>query len=73
MSYDRILILVFGIFFIVFAFVTRYIIVGKIRKSNKRTDENKQKEIKKGKIISVFLFLMSIYWIVLFIFYDKLF
>lgn len=73
MSYDRILILVFGIFFIVFAFVTRYIIVGKIRKSNKRTDENKQKEIKKGKIISAFLFLMSIYWIVLFIFYDKLF
>ena len=70
MSYDRILILVFGIFFIVFAFVTRYIIVGKIRKSNKRTDENKQKEIKKGKIISAFLFLMSIYWIVLFIFYD---
>ncbi|MDE6705295.1 MAG: hypothetical protein K2J81_05250 [Treponemataceae bacterium] len=72
MKYDRILFLFAGLFFIIFSFVIRFIINDIIRKSNKRTEENKKKEIRKGKIISIFLFLTAIYWIVLFAFYDKL-
>lgn len=72
MNYDRILFLLAGLFFIMFAFVIRFVINDIIRKSNKRTEENKKKEIRKGKIISIFLFLTAIYWIFLFAFYDKL-
>lgn len=72
MKYDRILFLLAGLFFIMFSFVIGFVINSIIRKSNKRTEENKKKEIRKGKIISIFLFLTAIYWIVLFAFYDKL-
>ena len=72
MKYDRILFLLAGLFFIMFSFVIRFVINDIIRKSNKRTEENKKKEIRKGKTISIFLFLAAIYWIVLFAFYDKL-
>lgn len=72
MKYDRILFLLAGLFFIMFSFVIRFVINDIIRKSNKRTEENKKKEIRKGKIISILLFLTAIYWIVLFAFYDKL-
>ena len=72
MNYDRILFLLAGLFFIIFSFVIRFVINDIIRKSNKRTEENKKKEIRKGKIISILLFLTAIYWIVLFAFYDKL-
>lgn len=72
MKYDRILYLLAGLFFIMFSFVIRFVINDIIRKSNKRTEENKKKEIRKGKIISILLFLTAIYWIVLFAFYDKL-
>ena len=34
--------------------------------------KTKKREIRKGKIISIFLFLTAIYWIALFAFYDKL-
>ena len=73
MRYDRILVLVAGLFFIIFSFVIKFGITSVIKKSNKRTEENKQKEIKKGKIISAFLMLIAIYWLMLFIFYDRLF
>lgn len=72
MKYDRILFLLAGLFFIMFSFVIRFVINDIIRKSNKRTEENKKREIRKGKIISILLFLTAIYWIVLFAFYDKL-
>ena len=72
MKYDRILFLLAGLFFIMFSFVIRFVINDIIRKSNKRTEENKKKEIRKGKIISILLFLTAIYWIALFAFYDKL-
>lgn len=73
MRYDRILVLLMSIFFIIFAFVIRFVINGIIKKSNKRTEENKQKEIKKGNIISWFLLFIALYWSVLFLFYNKLF
>ena len=73
MRYDRILFLLMSIFFIIFAFVIRYVINGIIKKSNKRTEENKQKEIKKGNIISWFLLFIALYWSVLFLLYNKLF
>lgn len=72
MKYDRILFLLAGLFFIMFSFVIRFVINDIIRKSNKRTEENKKREIRKGKIISILLFLTAIYWIALFAFYDKL-
>lgn len=72
MKYDRILFLLAGLFFIIFSFVIRFLIIGVIKNSDKRTEENKKKETKKGKIISIFLLLIAIYWIVLFAFYDKL-
>ena len=56
MKYDRILFLLAGLFFIMFSFVIRFVINDIIRKSNKRTEENKKKEIRKGKIISIFCF-----------------
>ncbi|MGN0730599.1 MAG: hypothetical protein ACI4MA_01680 [Treponema sp.] len=73
MKYDRILILLAGLFFIIFSFVIRFLILGVIKSSDKRTEENKKKETKKGKIISIFLLLIAAYWIALFIFYDRLF
>jgi heme/copper-type cytochrome/quinol oxidase subunit 2 len=73
MRYDRILILLAGIFFIIFSFVIRFVIIGHIKKSDKRTAENKKREIRRGKGISIFLLVIAIYWIVLFIFYNKLF
>ncbi len=50
----------------------RFVVTDIIRKSNKRTEENKKKEIRKVKIISILFVLTAIYWIVLFAFYDKL-
>ncbi|MGN0739546.1 MAG: hypothetical protein ACI4LX_05185 [Treponema sp.] len=73
MKYDRILILLAGLFFIIFSFVIRFLIIGVIKNSDKKTEENKKKETKKGKIISIFLLLIAIYWLALFIFYDRLF
>lgn len=73
MRYDRLLMLFTGLFFIIFSFTIRFLIIGVIKKSDKRSEENKKKEIKKGKIISIFLLLIAIYWIALFAVYDKLF
>lgn len=72
MKYDRILFLLAGLFFIMFSFVIRFVINNIIRKSNTKNRGKQKKEIRKGKIISIFLFLIAIYWIVLFAFYDKL-
>ena len=72
MKYNRILFLLAGLFFIMFSFVIRFVINDIIRKSNIKNGGKQKKEIRKGKIISIFLFLTAIYWIVLFAFYDKL-
>ena len=73
MRYDRILFLVAGLFFILFSCIIRFLIIPIIKKSDKRSNENKKKEERRGILISIFLFLMAIYWIVLFIFYNNLF
>ena len=73
MRYDHVLVFLMGVFFIVFSFIIRFVINEIIRKSDKRTTENKEKEIKKGKIISVLMLLMALYWFALFFMYDKLF
>jgi len=62
-----------SVFFICFALIIRFVINGVIKKSTRRSDENKKKELRKGKIISVFLMAIALYWGLLFIFYDKLF
>lgn len=73
MRYDRILVLMMSIFFIVFALIIKFLINGVIRRSVKRSEENKKKEIRKGNIISIFLLFIALYWALLFIFYNKLF
>ena len=73
MKYDRILILVAGLFFIIFYFVVRFFIIDTIKKSDNKSEENKKKEIKRGKFISFFLLVIAIYWLILFMVYDKLF
>lgn len=73
MRYDRILFLAMSIFFILFALIILFVIKGVIRNSSKRSEENKKKEIRKGNIISIFLFFIALYWALLFIFYNKLF
>ncbi len=72
MKYDRVLFLLVALSSIMFYFVMRFVVTDIIRKSNKRTEENKKKEIRKVKIISILFVLTAIYWIVLFAFYDKL-
>lgn len=59
MKYDRILFLLAGLFFIMFSFVIRFVINDIIRKSNKRTEENKKKEIRKGKLFLFFSFVFN--------------
>lgn len=73
MRYDRILVLAMSVVFIIFSLIIRFIINGVIRKSSKRSEENKKKEIRKGNIISIFLFFIALYWALVFIFYNKLF
>ena len=73
MRFERLLILVMSIFFILFSFTIRFFINGIIKKSSKRTEENKKKEIRKGNIISIFLLFIALYWALLFIFYNNLF
>ena len=73
MSYDRIVVLCVGVFFILFSLIIRFVIVGIIKKSKNRSEPVKTKERKNAKVISIFLVLIGLYWIVLFIFYDSLF
>ena len=72
MKYDRILFLFAGLFFIMFSFVIRFVINDIIRKSNKRTEENKKRKYEREKLFLYLLFLTALYWIALFAFYDKL-
>ena len=60
MRCDRIVILGMNCFFILFSFITRFVILRIIKESKNRTEENKKKEITKGKIISLFLLLIAI-------------
>ena len=73
MKHDRILVLCVGIFFIFFSLIIRFIIISIIKRSKNRTEDSKLKEVKIGKIVSVFLFLIGLYWTALFMFYNKLF
>ena len=73
MKHDRILVLIVGLFFIIFSCIIRFLILPIIEKSDKYSNKNKEKELRKGKIISIFLFLIAIYWIILFVFYNNLF
>ena len=71
MTQDRIMFLFVGVFFIIFSFGIRFMIIEIIRRSEKRSEENKLKEIRKGKIISIFLLIIAFLWLVGFILYDK--
>ena len=73
MKHDRILVLCVGIFFIFFSLIIRFIIISIIKRSKNRTEDSKLKEVKIGKIVYVFLFLIGLYWTALFVFYNKLF
>lgn len=61
-----------AIFFMLFSFIIRFSIIKIIKENKIKTEDNKEKEIKRGKRISVFLFLIAIFWMLLFIFYNKL-
>ena len=73
MNSERLLFLFISIFFIVYSGVVKFFLIEKIKQSKVRTEENKKKEIKKGKFVSLFLLIVGIYWFFLFIFYKNLF
>ena len=65
MREDRILMLVIGLFFILFSFVRRFLATGLIKNSDKRSEEDKKKFLKMEKFVFILYLFIGVFWIVL--------